>query len=657
MSILSPTIRFAVATIASAALLRGVGGSAYGAQPNLVLITIDTVRADRMGFLGSKRGLTPNLDALARDAVVFRLAYAQAPLTPTSHATILTGTYPQFHGVADFGMPISPRAVTLAEVLGAHGYRTAAFVGSIILDPYSGLAPGFERGFQHFEAGFRLGRPGRESRYETVERRAGEVVSRAIAWLQKDSRPPFFLWVHLYDPHDPYDPPPPYSKRFASSPYDGEIAYADSALAKLFQELKSRGLYDDSLIAVMGDHGEAFGEHGEKNHGIFLYNETIQVPFVLKLPGERFAGKSVDAAVELVDFAPTALAVLQLAPPSSVQGTSLFSLIEGKSHHRQPAYSQTDYPRRAFGWSSLQALRSSKYLFVNAPRSELYDLAADPEEKTNLVDKNSAVAAQLRTDLESVRARFSAKGTAARAPLGPEELEKLRSLGYVSYSEGTQDSASGTTDPKDKIEVANAVHAGILAGELGRTEEAMAAFRGIVKDDPQIYVAQYQLGLNLMRAKNYAQAVAPLQKAAALRPDAGNAHYQLGVALYNLGRLPESASQFEKVVGLSPKWAEAHYSLASVYARTDRVPEAVRELHSALELDPQLFNAHLLLGRILTLENHIAEAVPHLERAVALQPENAEAHSFLAEAYSRAGRASEADRERALAERLNRSRP
>ncbi len=624
------------------------------AKRNLILITLDTVRADRMGFLGSRRGLTPNLDALARDSVAFRNAFAQVPLTTPSHATILTGAYPQFHGVADFGSPLSAKTTPLAEMLRAGGYHTAAFVGSIVLDPHSGLAPGFERGFDSFDAGYRLRRPPLEDRYETIERRAGEVISRASDWLSKNPQGPFFIWIHLYDPHDPYDPPAPFSRRFARAPYDGEIAYTDSSLGTLFQFLKSRALYQESLIVVIGDHGEALGAHGESTHGVFLYDETIRVPFLLKLPGNQFAGKFVAAPVELVDFAPTALAVLGFTPPATFQGISLLGIVEGKSAGRAWAYSETEYPSRAFGWSALAALRTGRYLFVLAPRPELYDLSSDPQSRVNLASENSATASQLRSELESLRALYrSQENPAARSALGAEELEKLRSLGYVGYAGPTHAAGALKADPKDKIKIANEVHEAILAGENGRFRDAIELFRSVVEADPGIYTAQYQLGLNLNRAKRYGEAVTPLERAVQLRPDAPHVIYQLGLALFHTGKLKESTMSFERAVGLVPTWAEAHYSLASVYARVDRVPDAERELHRSLELNPNLFNAHLLLGRILTLQGRADEGVANLERAIRLDPTNAEGHAFLADAYARLGRDADANRERARAERLS----
>src|SRR6266550_2349420 len=256
---------------------------AQAAPSNIILITLDTTRADRMGFLGSSRGLTPNLDVLAKQCAVFTRAYAQEPLTTPSHAALLTGTYPQFNHVADFGAPLAKGLPYLPDVLRRRGYRTAAFVGAMILDPKGRAAPGFDRGFDTYDAGFHKRRAG-EYRYSSVERRAEDVVKHALAWLNKHPQGPFFLWLHFYDPHDPYDPPEPFKSRFASVPYDGEIAYADSAVGKLLSQLRTRGLYENSVIAVMADHGEALGEHGESTHGIFLYDETIHVPLLFKLP-------------------------------------------------------------------------------------------------------------------------------------------------------------------------------------------------------------------------------------------------------------------------------------------------------------------------------------------------------------------------------------
>jgi len=295
-------------------------------HPNVILITLDTTRADRMGFLGSKRGLTPKLDEMARQGVAFTRAYSHVPLTTASHTTILTGTYPQFNHVNDFGVPLSARLPYVPDLLHQHGYRTGAFVGSLILDPLDGTAPGFDRGFDVYDAGFHLRRRGMD-RYRSVERRAGEVVDHALGWLSQVPNGPFFLWVHFYDAHDPYDPPPPYIEQYASQPYDGEIAYTDACLGKLLDALRKHGLYDETLIAVMADHGESLGAHGENTHGVFLYDETLHVPLLIKLPLNRFAGKHVETRVGLVDVAPTILSAAGFTAPHEMQGESLLSMV------------------------------------------------------------------------------------------------------------------------------------------------------------------------------------------------------------------------------------------------------------------------------------------------------------------------------------------
>src|SRR2546425_12334970 len=292
--------------------------SSGGERSNIVLITLDTVRADRMGFLGSRHGLTPQMDALARKGIVFERMYAQAPLTPVAHASIFTGAYPQFHKMQDFGSRLPSSLPFLPDLLHQGGYRTAAFVSSIILDPRNGFAPGFERGFDSYDAGFHRRHKG-ENRYQSVERRAEDTIARAVQWLDTNSPGPFFLWIHLWDAHDPYDPPAAYAKRFPSAPYDGEIAYLDASLGKLFSALQAKHLFESALIVVLSDHGEGLKQHVESTHGVFLYDETIHVPFILKLPQGKLGGKRVKARAGQVDVAPTILDIVQLPVPSAMQ--------------------------------------------------------------------------------------------------------------------------------------------------------------------------------------------------------------------------------------------------------------------------------------------------------------------------------------------------
>jgi arylsulfatase A-like enzyme/Flp pilus assembly protein TadD len=631
----------------------------WAEAPNIILITVDTTRADRMGFLGSKRGLTPNLDKLARAGVVFEKAYAQAPLTPVSHATIFTGTYPQFHTVTDFGHPLPTLLPSVPEILEKVGYRTAAFIGSLILDPKANMAPGFDRGFDLFDAGFHQKRRPDQSRYESIERRGGDVVAHALAWLKQNQtatqrQTPFFIWVHLYDPHAPYEPPPPYDK--FKDPYDGEIAYADSALGKLFGYLRKRGLYDRALIAVMSDHGESLGAHGESMHGIFLYEETIHVPLVFKLPGELLAGRRVAARVRLVDVAPTLLSMLSLPLPPTFQGESMVGLMKmgTKTAAELPAYAETDYPHRAFGWSALRSLRTGKYLFVRAPKPELYDEERDRSAERNLSPSSPAVTDTLATQLDQFRERTSSFHEKAEQPsLNADQSESLSALGYVaSPSSGKASDPMQGDDPKDKIGISNVLHEGMIAVEDGRFSAAIPLLRHVLEESPSITVAEMQLGIALARTRRYPEAIAALRKSAELLPDSTQARYELGLALFETGAWQESAPYFEFVAQKRPKFPDAQYSLAAVYARIKRVPEAVDLLEHVLEQNPQHFHANLLLGRILTLQHRAPEAEPYLKQAVNSEPQNFEAHAFLADAYDQLGNRVEASSERARAQAL-----
>jgi arylsulfatase A-like enzyme/Tfp pilus assembly protein PilF len=632
-------------------------GQKSASHPNVVLITIDTTRADRMGFLASERGLTPNLDVVAKRSTVFTRAYSHVPLTTASHTTILTGTYPQFNHVNDFGVPLAGGLPYLPDILHQHGYKTAAFVGSLILDPISGTAPGFDRGFDVYDAGFHT-KTAKDNRYDTIERRAGDVVGHALAWLKTRpaEAPPFFLWVHLYDPHDPYDPPEPYKSKF-SDLYDGEIAYADAMLGKLFAALRTASLYDSALVAVMSDHGEAFGEHGERTHGIFLYDETIHVPLLIKLPGGRTAPdkseQRVDTRVGLVDVMPTILEAAGFAIPKEVQGESLLGVMKpvgkpGLPDADRPVYSETDYPHRAFHWSSLRAMRTGKYLVIETTKRELYDQSSDPKALKNLASTSPAVAETLVAKAEQFREK-TASDLAAAAKLDPAQAEKLHALGYVGGDSGLgHEGKIGGTDPKDRIEIANLMHDGIIAVEQGQYEAAIPKLEKVIQSEPTSAIAHVQLGTAWTRLKDYQKALPILQKAVELKADSSMAQYELGLALFETGSWSEAAAQFEKVVARMPKWADAQFSLASVYARVDRVSEAIQHLDICLEIDPEHYRANLLRGRILSLQGRAAEALPNLKKAAEVQPDSREAHKFLADAYEQMGDSAKAAGERRL---------
>jgi arylsulfatase A-like enzyme len=635
--------------------------------PNVILITLDTVRADRMGFLGSKRGLTPNLDMLARQSVVFSRAYSQVPLTAPSHATILTGTYPQFHQMSDFQVPLAQGLPYAPEILRTHGYRTAAFVGSIVLDPKQRFAPGFDRGFDTYDAGFRTRRPG-EDRYHTWERRGDEVVAHALEWLNQRPKGPFFVWVHLYDAHYPYEPPEPYKSKYATAPYDGEIAYADSAVGKFLSQLRARGFYDNAAIAVMADHGEALGEHGEDTHGIFLYDETIHVPLVIKLPGGSSAGKRIDSRVGLVDVLPTILQAVGVAVPQEVQGESLLGMMTPKpaaaenggatvapeTFPDRPTYAETDYPHRAYHWSSLRALRTGKYLYIKAPRQELYDQSVDPNAEHDLSASSKAVTGTLAGQLDAFRQKTSNGKEAPKSAVDPEAQEKLAALGYVATdSNASRPSTKDLdADPKDKIEFSNLMNRANFLVEDEHYREALPLLQQLIAQKPDAPVPYVKLGRSYVAMREYEKAVSVLRRLVELNPDSASSHFQLGAALLATGDFATAVPELEIVVEKAPLWVQPHLMLATAYSKTDRAREAVTECEKVLETVPNHYGALLLEGRILVLSKHAEAALSSLEKAAALRPERPEPHMLLADAYVQLGRTTDAARERDGAKRL-----
>jgi arylsulfatase A-like enzyme/Tfp pilus assembly protein PilF len=662
---LSPASTFLRKLLLRTLLLAGSSFPVLAAPTNIVLITIDTARADRMGFLGSKAGLTPNLDGLARQGVVFSNAYAHVPLTTPSHATILTGTYPQFNHLDDLGTPLANDIPYLPDILQKRGYRTAAFVGSQVLDPKGAAVPGFERGFDTYDAGFHSRQSG-EDRYHSVERRAMVVVEHAVAWIGQQPHGPFFVWVHLYDPHDPYDPPPPFKARYAAAAYDGEIAYVDFAVGKLLTALRARSLYEGSLIAVAADHGEAFGEHGERSHGFFLYDETLHVPLLIKLPGGQSLGRRIADRVGLVDLAPTILKEVGIEPPAAMQGEILLNSRKPDTKARnagtspastgidRPAYAETDYPHRAFGWSALYSLRAGKYLYIEAPERELYDQSADPHALHNLAISSKAVADTMASQLEEFRRRTSTVRPAEQN-INPEQAEQLQALGYVasasSKTSGDAQNEKGA-DPKEKIKVANLLHEALLAMEDDRYRDAIPELEQVLAQEPAMPLANLELGRAWNGLESYEKALPWLRKAVDLTPESGRAHFELGMALAETGDWTGSAQQLEAAAARAPDSDEVHFDLATAYEHLGRVSEATQAFQDTLRLNPDHYRANLMFGRLLGMHENPRAALPYLLTAAKLQPRLPDAHKFLANVYTELGEEENARRERAEAERL-----
>ena len=613
-------------------------------KPNVILITVDTVRADHLGCYGYAQIQTPNIDQLAREGARFTQAYTPVPVTLPAHAALLTGAFPMATGMHDFSGNKLPTSVpTLAKVLRDNGYATAAFIGSAVLDSRFGLNQGFDTYFDHFEFS-RLD----EAHLDQMERRGDLVMDEALRWLKVIPRQPFFLWVHLYDPHDPYTPPEPYASRYRGRPYDGEIAFADVQVGRLVTYLKQRAVFDRSLIVLASDHGEALGEHGERTHGFFIYNSTLHVPLLMKFPG--VAPREVADEVSLVDVMPTLLQALKIPIPSTVQGRSLLALVLGRpAAGPSNLYAESYLPLLHFRWNQLRSFQSRGMKYIDAPRPELYDTRTDPKELKNLYQARRAFGHEMRDRLYGLIRRFTpTTGAGTEKELtDPALLERLRSLGYVAVSAGTFAEAGGKPlpDPKDRIQVYELVAEATTDGQRGRFEESLRKLREAEKIESESLTIHYLTALDYYRLKDYRRAIERFQSALRLNPQFALAAYYLGVAQLQTGDLEGAAASFVRTLELDPTNFSAAFNLGAVYTRQKRVDEAIRAFERAVEVFPDYAEAHEALGEMYLYLKRTDDAVRELERAVAIAPKMQKAHYHLGRAYQALGRTADAQRE------------
>ena len=621
------------AILAAAAGCGGPGGGAPGAADapaSLLLVTLDTVRADRLGGYGYAAAETPALDLLAREGLRFAAASSPAPLTLPAHASLLTGLLPPRHGLRNNGAGRLPEVPTLASVLAAAGYRTGAFVSSFVLDRRFGL----DRGFAVYDD--EVARDAAGGVALDAERRGDRTVERALAWLAAETSAPgapFFLWVHLYDAHAPYAPPAPYAGRHAGRPYDGEIAFADAQVGRLLDELRRRGLAGRTLVAVAADHGEALGEHGELTHGLLLYEPTLRVPLVLAGPGIP-AGTVVETPVSLTDLGPTLAGLLghPLAPAqaAAADGRDLSEAVRrGAEPPPADLYAETRYPA-LFGWSPLAALRRRHLKYIAAPRPELYDLGRDPGETANLAGGASPDLAAADRGMAARIARVEASAVApAAAPIDAETRARLESLGYAAPSapnaaDPAEAAASSAADPKDRVALFRRYEEANGALREGQTAAARAALAELVAADPGNAVFRGKLAQALRKEGALGQAVPLLRQAVASAPGDSDAWYNLGVALHDAGAWGEARQVLAEAVRLDPARPEAHNLLGVVALQAGRPEEAARAFQQALALDPDDARAHNNLGNVLRSLRRPAEAERAYRRAAELAPAYAE---------------------------------
>src|SRR5438270_1499409 len=623
--------------------------AAANSAPNVIVITIDTLRADHLGCYGYKQIKTPNIDALAADGVRFEHAYTPVPVTLPAHTAIFTGTYPMLSGMHDFSANrLSPEQPTLASILKEHGYTNGAVIGSAVLDRRFGLDHGFDFYYDHFDFS-RL----QESNLDEMERPGNVVADAALDWLANNYQKKFFLWMHLYDPHYPYRPPAPYNEQYASNLYDGEIAFADAQVGRLIHFLKEKNLYQNAVIILAGDHGESLGEHGEKTHGFFIYNATLHVPLIIRLPGppKRITRipAPIFASVSLADIVPTVLHVLNLDVPAQVQGQNLLPLLSGaKALEPRSLYSETFLPRLHFNWSELRGVETANYHFIDAPKPELYDLSKDPGETQNLMSQKKAVAEEMRLKLAALIRDYSAgRELAEKTGLDPALMERLKSLGYAGFSGGGNPTVSNRNlpDPKDRIQVYELISDAMSESQRGEYAQSTQKLNTALQTEPDSVAVHYLLGLDYYRMRDYENSVEDLRKVLQLSPDYALATFHLGLAYARTGQFDDAIAMFKRTLELDSTNFTAAYDLGLSYLEKKMTNEAAAAFRQSVTIADTYAPGHRALGELLLSQGQVDESLAELRKAVELEPGNASTHMALARALSAKGLTGEAEKE------------
>ncbi len=611
------------------ALLLAIAACSTGPSPptydgaNVLLVTLDTLRADRLGAYGYDRGDTPRLDRLAREGIRFDQAVSPMPMTLPAHTSLMTALEPYEHGVRDNAdFELSPDVFVLAESFQEAGYETGAFVATYVLHSRWGLDRGFDL---YNDEGFH-GTDGLGSG-AALERRGDEVLEAALPWLLQEREAPFFAWVHLYDPHAPYDAPDPWGARFADEPYDGEVAFTDSVVGDLLDEMASAGLLQDTIVVITADHGEDLQDHGELGHGLFVYDTTVRIPLLLRLPDLTAAGTVVSEQVRLLDVGPTLLELtgLPLPDPDRVSGRSMASFIVGAGDAR-PAYSETMFPRWHLGWQELYALRDGGFKYILAPRPELYDLRADPGETNDLAADLPELAAQMRARIEALGADVD---DSTRNEVGSDAARRLRALGYI----GTAPSDLGDgplPDPKDMVGIyAMMVETDSLTNE-GRFDEAIALLEDILVLDPRLVDAHAELGKARLITGDYLGAEEAFLAALELRPDYAAVLAKLGVVHRRLEDSDLARADFEAVLTFDPRNTDSLFNLGEMDLEAGDPAAALRRFDLVLELYDEPAAPHFAAGVASYELGDFRRAHEEFERVAAAVPDFARVHYYRA---------------------------
>jgi arylsulfatase A-like enzyme/tetratricopeptide (TPR) repeat protein len=634
---------------------------------NVVLITIDTLRADHLPSYGYTKIRTPNIDRFAAESLVFEDAVAHAPMTLPSHVSILTGLLPPYHGVRDnAGFILESKRETLAETLKKQGYKTAAFISSFVLDSQFGL----DQGFDLYSDNFALA----EARIDNTDvfRRAEETQQEVNSWLEQNHDKPFFLWVHYYDPHDPYDPPEPYKAEYATSPYDGEIAYTDREFGKLMDSLDRLQLKENTIVVMTGDHGEGLGEHREQTHSLFIYNATQHVPLMIRVP--KVKAERIQGIVNHVDISPTLLEWLEVKPVHQIQGKSLVPLIIGKEKSKRTGYSESIFPELHYGWSPLKGITTEEYKFIDAPNPELYDRKTDRSELKNLAKEKAQTVITFQNQLNQIL-QFSGSTQQAQK-MDPEAEEKLRALGYTgTIIKSTEESRK--VDPKERIELLETVSRAHKALDIKNYRSVIETTTWVLQQEPRMIDAQFMLSTAYLNLNEMDKALIEMMKTIHLKPDHIQTLYNLGFFYQLQGNLNEAEKWYLDLLKYSPSHLRGTLNLINIYRQKNEIDKAKNyyskinaiynealksttslkaqsslleklaqasfamgdsiqsesTLKKAIELDPKNFNAYLTLGLLYRRSNRLEEATTCFKNAIQINDEFYPAYYQLAEAH------------------------
>jgi arylsulfatase A-like enzyme/predicted Zn-dependent protease len=615
-----------------------------GRDFNVIVITLDTTRADRLPCYGRQDLATPTLDTFAARGVRFEKCYAQTPLTLPSHTTLMTGTLPLFHGIRDNGGFFVPQKLkTMAELFKDKGYETAAFIAAYVLDSKWGLNQGFDTYFDKFD----LSKFKRIS-LGTVQRPANEILDQALPWLEARKGKRFFAWLHLYDPHSPYEPPPPYNKLYADRPYLGEIAFADSQIARLWSWLESNGLREKTFIVFAGDHGESLGEHEEQSHGFFVYQAAIHVPLIVVTPFPKLQGVVSPEVTTLADVLPTVCDMAGLPVPAEVQGKSLLPAFFGRRRKATPlAYSETYYPRFHYGWSDLKSVQDARYKLILAPVPELYDVVADPQEEKNLVYLEKKVYERLNAEAEAFIGRASQNAYETDySKIDEETREKLAALGYVgSFTDPAKLKGKKLGNPREKIGVFNRLSEAREMGLNGRAEEAINIIQGIIATDPDITDAYFSVGNIYFQVQKYKEAISYFEQVLGRKPDDSFAAINVALSYEAMGRFEEAEKFLLAYLEKGFTDPQFYFMLGNMNYIQKKFDQAVPYFEKCLSSNAESAGSHSLLGAIYIVKDDLPRAEEHLRKAAEISPRLANLHYFLAELAEKRGRTAEAESE------------